>query len=78
MHLGSNIILSEKSHINVSDILQSRMCHLQQCNFDYQNIFNFHRVFLRFILMGLSVLGKEIKTKLHALISKVVSVHTTM
>ena len=46
--------------LNASYILQGHMCHLQQCNFDYQYICNFHHVFLKFILMGLSAIWKKI------------------
>ena len=46
--------------LNASYILQGRMCHLQQCNFNYQNICNFQQVFLKFILMGLSIIWKKL------------------
>ena len=46
--------------LDANYILQGRMCHLQQCNFDYRYISNFHHVFLTFILMGLSVIWKKI------------------
>ena len=31
--------------LNASYVLQGRMCHVQQCNFDYENICNFHHIF---------------------------------
>ena len=43
--------------LNASNMLQGRMCHLHQCNFDYLNICNNDHVFLKFILWECQLLG---------------------
>ena len=45
--------------LNASYILQGRMCHLQQCNFNYKTFVIFNMFFLNLFLWDCQLFGKK-------------------